>query len=93
MKKITRLIDQLTIKTPNNPAQTRPRDQVSLTHSNTTPPPPPLPSHHGASTYSRSEGQLINHVRHWSGEKLTNLRQRTSLPIILQRLLTDLDVL
>ena len=93
MKEITRLIDQLTIKNPNNPAQTHPRDQVSLTHSNTTPPSPPLPSHHGASTYSRSEDPLINHVRHWSGEKLTNLRRRTSLPIILQRLLTDLDVL
>jgi len=95
MKKISRLIDKLTIKTPNSPAQTRPRDQaqVSLTHSNTTIPPPPFPSHHGSSTYSPSEGPVIKHVRHRSGEKLTNLRRGTSLPNIPQRLLTDLDVL
>ena len=83
MKKITRYIRQLTVKTPNSSAQTHARhqDRVSPTHSNTTLPLPPRSTrrstHRGPSTQSRSEGPLIRDAR-WIGEELTNRGRRTS---------------
>ena len=83
MKKITRYIRQLTVKTPNSSAQTHARhqDRVSPTHSNTTLPLPPRSTrrstHRGPWTQSRSEGPLIRDAR-WIGEELTNRGRRTS---------------
>ena len=98
MKKITRYIRQLTVKTPNNPpAQTHARhqDRDSPTHSNSPLPPPSFSTPRRSSIQFRSEGSLIRHAR-WVGEKVTNQSRRTSLaqnPATSQRLLTGLDVL
>ena len=80
MGKITRYIDQVINRiTPNGPARTRARRQVSLPRSNTTLPGPspliPTPSGLPILTYSRL---LINYARRWTGKKSTNRRRSAS---------------
>lgn len=79
LKNLIRLVDQVTNKDLNDPAQTRPGHRVT-----TLTPPPPSPLHRFLAAMAsrlmdgRSEGSLRvgNSTRHWTRKGIRSRRRR-----------------